>query len=542
MITSLLEDSGYVVQAAGSAEEARRLLPLTDFDVVLTDIGLPHSTGIDLLTDIFRIIPDATVVMLTGEPTVATATQAMQGGAFDYLLKPISAHDMLRAIARAAAIKELKDHKRRLERENDAYQQHLEKMVEERTVALRTTEAHLSDILRVAPVGIYLSHCGKITEANPALCDLLGYAQIDLLGQPERIIHRSDGDCAAAHGDLRKEIGVSGIARLAFVLRHRDGSDRQVQMHAAAMGAYPVIDSPITIVVLDVTERMKLQAERDQAAAELRQSQKMDALGRLAAGIAHEINTPSQFVMDNISFLRDSMADMQKLLAVDRDLRAAAVVRADPQGVIAEAVAKDIDIDFLTGEIPKSIAQAMEGMERIRTIVVAMKEFSHPATGTFLSADLNHLIESTLTISRNEWKYLATMELALDPELPPVQCMPGEVSQVLLNLVVNACHAIADAIEPGSGRLGVIAISSSRDGDWAEIRLKDSGAGIPPEIRERIFEPFFTTKGIGKGTGQGLALAWSVIVDKHHGILDFTSAPGKGTTFLIRLPIVNNRH
>jgi len=151
--------------------------------------------------------------------------------------------------------------------------------------------------------------------------------------------------------------------------------------------------------------------------------------------------------------------------------------------------------------------------------------------------DLNHAIENTITVAKNEWKYVAEMETDFDPALPPVPCLPGELNQVILNMIINAAHAIADVMGDGSKGKGTIRITTRRDGNWAEIRISDTGTGIPEAIRDRIFDPFFTTKEVGKGTGQGLAIARSMIVDKHGGTIDFETQEGKGTTFIIRLPL-----
>ena len=166
-----------------------------------------------------------------------------------------------------------------------------------------------------------------------------------------------------------------------------------------------------------------------------------------------------------------------------------------------------------------------------------MKEFSHPSAAEKTSADLNHCILSTVTVSRNEWKYVADLETDLDAGLPPVCCVPGELNQVFLNLIVNAAHAIGDVVGDSAERKGKIVVNTRRDGDWVEIRIADTGTGIPEEIRGRIFDPFFTTKDVGRGTGQGLAIAHNVVVDKHGGTLRVESEVGKGTTFIVRLPI-----
>lgn len=198
---------------------------------------------------------------------------------------------------------------------------------------------------------------------------------------------------------------------------------------------------------------------------------------------------------------------------------------------------EECDLDFLMEEAPRAVEQTLEGVERIAVIVRAMKEFSHPGPQEMTAVDLRKAIESTLVVCRNEYKYVADVETEFDDDLPPVQCLPGEINQVVLNLIVNAAHAIAETLEPGSGRKGTIRIAVRRDGDWAEMRISDTGSGIPEDVRPRIFEPFFTTKEVGKGTGQGLAIAYNVITAKHKGTITFETAVGKGTTFIIRLTI-----
>jgi signal transduction histidine kinase len=165
-----------------------------------------------------------------------------------------------------------------------------------------------------------------------------------------------------------------------------------------------------------------------------------------------------------------------------------------------------------------------------------MKEFSHPGVKEKTALDINDAIEHTLTVSRNEWKYVAEVEIDLDPELPKIICLPGEINQVFLNLIVNAAQAIASENENGKNGRGIIRVQTKRDGSWVEIRVSDTGPGIPDHVKPHIFEPFFTTKDVGKGTGQGLAIAYDVIERKHGGTITFETEIGKGTTFIISLP------
>jgi signal transduction histidine kinase len=291
----------------------------------------------------------------------------------------------------------------------------------------------------------------------------------------------------------------------------------------------------LLVVGQDVTERRLLEHQ-------LGQAQKLESIGQLAAGIAHEINTPTQFLGDNARFLRDAFRDLQTLL----EKYAALLTASRAAGVMTEQVAeleeaiKRLELDYLVDEIPKALEQSLEGVQRVAKIVRAMKEFSHPGGEERQEVDLNRAIESTVTVARNEWKYVAEVVTDLDPGLPLVPCVPGEINQVILNVLVNAAHAIADVVGDGPDKKGTIGIGSRRDGDWAEIRVRDTGTGIPEEIRARVFDPFFTTKELGKGTGQGLAIAHTVVVKKHGGTITFETAEGRGTTFIIRLPLTPN--
>ncbi|GAB4362395.1 MAG: hypothetical protein Kow00128_02130 [Deltaproteobacteria bacterium] len=283
----------------------------------------------------------------------------------------------------------------------------------------------------------------------------------------------------------------------------------------------------------DITEKL---AARAQAA----QSQKLEAIGQLAAGIAHEINTPMQFVGDNAQFLKESFEALASALSACRGLIAAAREgrsRPEEAARVEEEFAR-LDLDYLLEEIPNAIGQSQEGIARVVRIVRAMKEFSHPGVTEKTMVDLNHAIESTVTVARNEWKYVADVELHLDPSLPPVPCIPGEINQAILNIVVNAAHAIGQAKEErGDGGKGLITVTTLLDGKEAEIRIGDTGCGIPESARPKIFEPFFTTKGVGKGTGQGLSIAYNAIVKRHGGSIRFETETGKGTTFFLRLPL-----
>ena len=272
---------------------------------------------------------------------------------------------------------------------------------------------------------------------------------------------------------------------------------------------------------------------------ELVRLQRLEAIGQLAAGIAHEINTPTQYIGDNTRFLEDAFRDLGKLLAECSRLRQVLSSGGDMADVVADlaAAALQADTEYLTEEIPKAIRQSLEGVARVAKIVRSMKEFSHPGGEEMQALDLNRAIESTLTVSRNEWKYVADVATHLDPLLPMVTCLPSEFNQVILNLIVNAAHAIADKVGNSPEQRGLITISTRRDGDWVEIRIEDTGTGIPQAIQSKVFDPFFTTKEVGRGTGQGLAIAHAVVTEKHGGTIRFETEVGQGTTFVVRLPV-----
>jgi len=291
--------------------------------------------------------------------------------------------------------------------------------------------------------------------------------------------------------------------------------------------------------VVQFIARIDAEKEREAMELELRHAQKMESIGQLAAGIAHEINTPTQFISDNTRFLKDSFQDIGRLMNHYDQLLQQSKKENVSLDIVSktEAVAREIDIDYLNAEVPKALQQSLDGLERVSRIVRAMKEFSHPGTGEKTLVNLNQAIESTLLVASNEWKYVAEIETHLDPALPVVRCLPGEINQVILNLVVNAAQALAEMLGENSPCKGKISIATGICDEWAEIRIADSGPGIPEKHRARIFDPFFTTKAVGKGTGQGLAIAHAVIVEKHGGTLSFETAEGVGTTFLIRLPM-----
>jgi PAS domain S-box-containing protein len=369
----------------------------------------------------------------------------------------------------------------------------------------------------------------RFVLVNDAMCNIVGRPRAGLLGQdgddlfPEEqvaVFRKMDADVLETGQENVNEESLSNL------------SSRKVRTIVTRKSRYidPAGKRFLVGVIRDVTDRKQLEAE-------LGQARKLEAVGQLASGIAHEINTPTQYVGDGIHFLKGAFEGYRRLAGQYR--RAVEVLAASggQEALVGEIreTEQDLDLPYLEANVPGSFNSCEDGISRISTIVRAMKEFAHPDQSEKAPADLNQALQTTLAIAKNEYKYVADVATEFG-ELPPVFCHVGELNQVFLNLIVNAAHAIGDVVGSAGGK-GTIRIRTSRDGDMVQIDIADTGSGIPESIRHRIFDPFFTTKEVGKGTGQGLAIARSTVVTKHRGCLTFETEIGKGTTFIVRLPI-----
>jgi len=324
----------------------------------------------------------------------------------------------------------------------------------------------------------------------------------------------------------KASLGLGGANHIDSRIATRDRGVRHLRTFVPAQ-AQAGESTAICGLSIDITQQKILELE-------LAQAQKLEAIGQLSAGIAHEINTPTQFIGDNIRFLQESVGDV---LGVIERLTPLVVTQGAmvPAGEIV-ALLETVDLEYLREEVPKAIAQSLEGIDRISNIVGAMKDFSHPALD-MAPHDLNRAITSTITVATNEWRYVAEVKTSFDADLPLVPVMLGAFNQVILNILVNAAHAVGAVVAETPGTKGLITVSTRQMSKWAEIRIQDTGCGISEEVRGRIFDPFFTTKPIGKGTGQGLTIAHDVVVKKHGGTISVDSEPGVGTTFTLRFPL-----
>ncbi|MFM8320962.1 MAG: PAS domain-containing protein [Chloroflexota bacterium] len=401
---------------------------------------------------------------------------------------------------------------------------------------LRTAKLEIEQIIAsLSSILVVLSPEQVVTRWNPMAQEIFGLPAWQAIGQPlgKLPIEWEWGLVEAAIRQSVREQAPINPQPARF--RRRDGSEGYLGVSLSPVYTRQGLLSGVILLGGDITERKILENR-------LAQAQKLKSIGQLAAGIAHEINSPIQYIGDNANFLKDSF---QQLLALLQQYQA--VFQRSAAGLDEEdraavwALRRQAGVDYLVSEIPAAIEQSLEGIRRVSEIVRAMKEFSHPGVREKKPCDINKALLTTLAVARNEWKYVAELETDLDPNLPEVLGLPGEINQVFLNILVNAVYAIAQAgrerearSEPHQGR---IRVQTRCAGAWAEVRIQDNGAGIPEDVQPHIFEPFFTTKDVGQGSGQGLAIAYDVIERKHGGQLTFESRLGQGATFCIRLPI-----
>lgn len=520
-LKSMLCKKGYEISVVGLGADAFSQAKANRPHLILLDVMLPDMSGYEVCRQL-KADPetnDIPIVFVSGLTDVDERLKGLQLGALDYISKPIEKKILLTKVQifvqlcrDARMLKSMHD---RLQDSHTELQQFYQAL------------DNASDAV------VITAPSGEITYSN---CSFQLLARF-FPKQPEdlQITHYfTDQDAIIA----ASENALKGVAHTQELMLKRGTMELPVLVKCSTIMSEDEQPSGMMFLIIDLTERKNTEADHKRLEMELYQSQKLESVGQLAAGIAHEINTPVQFVGDNIRFIQDSLQDLFDLQVSQQALLEAAKKGGiDPALTDAvEQALETADVDYLQEELPVAISQSLDGMGRVASIVRAMKEFAHPGTTEKKPADLNEAIQTTITVARNKWKYVAVLETEFDDDLPLVPCLVGEFNQVILNLIVNASDAIGDIVN-GTGGMGKITISTQYSDNGVEVRVKDTGGGIPAKIQSRIFDPFFTTKEVGKGSGQGLAIAHGVIVNKHQGEFRFESEDGKGTTFIIQLPL-----
>ncbi len=478
--------------------------------LVTLDWNMPGMNGIDACKAIRIQHPTIPfyLIIVTAKGDKDSLVKALEAGASDFIRKPFDVSELRGRLISGMRLIEMQH---RIENQFKANEQLI---------------ASINSIL------ISVNEDNLVMHWNHVAAEIFGIPEDDALNQNFSSLH-IDWDWIKISENVERCILTDEVVQM----KDFEYIDPEEREHFLNISINPYVGSSINkrgflIIASDVTEQKFIESQ-------LMHSQKLESIGQLAAGIAHEINTPVQFVTDNTEFLKESIETISKILITCEKALSSCSEKneSNEQYEELQAMKEEADSEFLLEEIPYALEQNLEGLQKISTIVKAMKEFSFPTQANMVPVDLAEAIRNTSIVARNEWKYVSELELDFDENLPAVYCHPGELNQVFLNLIINSAHSIQEKLGDNRQEMGRITISTRKDGDIAEIRFSDTGNGIPLKVQNRIFDPFFTTKDVGKGTGQGLFISHSVIVDKHKGSISFETRQGEGTTFTIRIPI-----
>lgn len=512
LLESILQGEGYRVTVTQTMQDAYHVLSEKTFNMLVTDMNLGDDYGLDLILEVKKLYPDMGVVVVTIIDDPMEAKKILAAGIFGYIVKPFSKSTVIITIENAFR-------RQQLERANQT--------------SKRQVESQLAILMNNLHFGLVLIDANKtIIQVNDQMSF---WFPVSIPGAPlellkESFILQEDEyfDCAEI---IRQTMDKSRSYIVEKQMRTVVGDRHMQPLFLPVESGDSKLKRGAIVMIEDMTQQLVEKKERDK-------SQKLEAIGQLAAGIAHEINSPVQFIGDNINFVSDgletlfeSFSQIEKMILEVEDK----AVRTALQEQL-KSLFENNDIEYFKEELPEAMLQSSDGVNRIAKIVKAMRQLSHPGSEDKVLTDINSGLESTITVSRNEWKYDSDLVTDFDSNLPAISCYPDDLNQVFLNIIVNAAHAISERVEQKELSRGTIYIKTEEQDDSVIITIKDNGGGIPDELREKVFEPFFTTKEIGKGTGQGLGIAKRIVQEKHCGSIDFVSQQDKGTTFTIRLP------
>lgn len=493
------------------------------FGAAFVDMRMPPGwDGVETIEHLWEVDPHLQVVICTAYSSRNWEDITGRLGQTDRLLILKKPFDEVEVVQLATSLTE----KRRLLDLSQAELENLECVVDEQAAELKEAHSCAQTLLNSIPSAlISLDERGFTSTWNPVAERLFGIDKVEATGK------RLTGlGIQWTNLESLAELIASKNSHHEIQFVDRSGKTKTLDANACPIEEDPSAKSRV-LVLNDVTQQKLLQSQ-------LAQAQKLESVGQLAAGVAHEINTPMQYIGDNVRFVSKALGNLDDLL---KTLPLVADAAVSDEDVIHAR--NEISIGFPVRkvrnwikQIPEALQDSIEGVEAVAKIVNAMKEFSHPGVQERCGVQLNRVLESTITVARNEWKYVADVTTNFDEDLPEVQAFPSELNQAFLNIVVNAAHAIGERVENGDFEKGTIEVSTRRCLEFAVVEIKDNGGGIPSELQTRVFEPFFTTKEVGKGTGQGLSIVHSVVVGKHGGAISLNVDEGEGSSFVIQLP------
>lgn len=494
----------------------------TPFAVAFVDMRMPPGwDGLKTISELWKVDPKLQVVICSAYSDYSWTQIREALGATDRLLILKKPFDNSEVLQLATALIE----KRYVTEQAALRTSQLEALVEERTKHLHQAERESALLISaIDSMLVSLDQTGRVTRWTETSEALFHLSPEEAIGQKFTELPIQWEAPASVEQLLQQNSNRSEVT----FCDHND------QYRIMGMSSYPIMDEGLhkgtLLIGLDLTGHRSLELQ-------LHQAQKLESVGQLAAGVAHEINTPMQYVGDNLGFLEKKVAQLEP------------IIEALQQFLTAEADSKDSALSHLNSSMAniktnrfiasllEAISDSREGVHHVSKIVTAMKEFAHPGLEEKIPVNVNRALESTITVSTNEWKYVADVITEFDESNPTVNALPVELNQVFLNILVNASHAVSDITDAGSKGKGTIVVRTEVIDGFLQVSIQDSGAGISEKNQAKIFDPFFTTKDVGKGTGQGLSIAHAVVVHQHGGRLWCESIQGAGTTFFIQIPI-----
>lgn len=520
IIAGDLDNEGFLFKSAAvdSINSFKKTVKEFQPHLVITDYQHKYYDGIAAITQSKKSYPDIIFFILTETISEFDAIECIKAGVSN-IINQDQVSSILMIVQEAQKYQQARLEKRQVE----------EQLAREREI-LSISLASIGEAI------VTISPTGEIVLFNNAAQQVTEYSALEAVGKPAheilRILDEKTNkvlDDPIGHLlEIDKAFDINTPPRRPVLMTKTEkkilisGKITPIRIEEHKNAGYVLVFDDVT--------------EKEQIAAQSMLSLKMESIGQLAAGIAHEINTPIQYLGDNLHYIQHAL---ETYIEFDQKMTSflSSISRSNQETQKVLDFRNSQRIDHLNKEIPIAIVESFEGLERVRKIVMAIREFSHPSQKVKTYSDINKSVQTTATISRNEWKYFADLVTDLDPNLPLVLCRIDELNQVLLNMIVNAAHAIEEKQKETDKEKGKITIKTTRDHDKVVIAVTDTGCGISDKIVDRIFDPFFTTKDVGKGTGQGLSLAYNIIVNHHHGTIHVFTKENIGTTFTIELPI-----